>query len=170
MNINYNCKSPPSPVCISVCISRSFFFYICILKLHHLLFPWYLNSKHTRAITTSEAHKPPLWHQWQSLTAISTVPTMTEGFLLKSWCHRVPGGRFVAFLLFSCIKPHFSVSLSFNSLEAVTWMNLLWLNQGCLNNLCDTKSDQAMRSVSSQTIIWWLIPVIVLPAWSKTSA
>lgn len=59
-------------------------FQVFFKKLHHSLFPWCLNTKHTQAITTSEAHKPPLWHQWQSLTAIGAVPTMTEGFSAQS--------------------------------------------------------------------------------------
>lgn len=51
------------------------------------------------------------------------------------------------------------------------WMcsrtDLHWLNHVCLSHLCDTKSDQAVTSVSTRTVTWWLIYVIVLPAWSK---
>lgn len=90
------------------CESVFFFFF---LKLHHFLFAsCYLNSRHTHAIITSEAHKPPLWHQWQSLRAIGTEPTMTEGFLPSSWCHRMPWGRFVVFIFQFCCFPAWNLT------------------------------------------------------------
>lgn len=102
---------------------RRFFFF----KLHHFLFPWCLNSKHTQAITTSGAHKPP------PVAAVAKSDSdrhraNDDGRLFCSGCHCLPGGRFVAILLFSCRKPHLSVSLSFNNLEAVTE----WIYTDCI--------------------------------------